>query len=132
MMNDLQHTYQELLQPSPALISDIAKLDGDILILGAGGKMGPALAKLAKQAIDIAGVKKKVIAASRFSEEGLQEELNSYGIETIAVDLLDDKQLHQLPDVPNVLYLAGQKFGTTGKEAFTWAMNVYLPGRVAE
>jgi len=131
-MMDIHQVYHDLLQPSSALIADISKPDGDILILGAGGKMGPALAKLAKQAIDIAGVKKKVIAASRFSEEGLQEELNNYGIETIAVDLLDDKQLQQLPEVPNVLYLAGQKFGTTGKESFTWAMNAYLPGRVAE
>lgn len=131
-MNDIQKKYSDLLQPSAALIADIVKIEGDILILGAGGKMGPALAKLTKQAIDIAGIKKRVIAASRFSEEGLQEELNSFGIETIAVDLLDDKQLQQLPDIPNVLYLAGQKFGTTGKESFTWAMNVYLPGRVAE
>ncbi len=131
-MENLQQAYHDLLQPSGALIADISKLEGDILILGAGGKMGPALAKLTKQAIDIAGVKKKVIAASRFSEVGLQEELNRYGIETIAVDLLDDRQLQQLPDVANVLYLAGQKFGTTGKESFTWAMNVYLPGRVAE
>lgn len=131
-MNNIQKNYSDLLEPSAALIGDIVKIEGDILILGAGGKMGPALAKLTKQAIDIAGLKKKVIAASRFSEEGLQEELNSFGIETIAVDLLEDKQLQQLPDVPNVLYLAGQKFGTTGKESFTWAMNVYLPGRVAE
>ncbi len=131
-MNNIQEQYKDLLQPSEALLTDIAKIEGDILILGAGGKMGPALAKLAKQAIDIAGLKKRVIAASRFSEEGLQEELNNSGVETIAVDLLDDKQLQQLPDVLNVLYLAGQKFGTTGKESFTWAMNVYLPGRVAE
>ena len=93
--------------------------------------MGPALARLAKQAVDKAGIQKKVIAASRFSEPGLQEELNALGIETIAVDLLEDDQLNSLPDVPNVLYLAGQKFGTTGKESFTWAMNAFLPGQVA-
>lgn len=132
MMIDIQQIYHELLMPSQELIEDIAKLEGDILILGAGGKMGPALVKLTKQAIDRAGVNKKVIAASRFSEPGLQAELKALGIETFAVDLLEDTQLNTLPDVPNVLYLAGQKFGTTGKESFTWAMNAYLPGRVAE
>lgn len=131
-MKTIDQVYQDLLQPSDLLISDIEKLEGDILILGAGGKMGPALAKLTKQAIDKAGVNKKVIAASRFSEPGLQDELNALGIETHATDLLEDDQLHQLPDIKNVLYLAGQKFGTTGKESFTWAMNAYLPGRVAQ
>ena len=131
-MKTIEQLYQELLQPSDILISDIEKLDGDILILGAGGKMGPALAKLTKQAIDKAGINKKVMAASRFSEPGLQNELNLLGIETYATDLLEDNQLHQLPDAKNVLYLAGQKFGTTGKESFTWAMNAYLPGRVAQ
>ena len=118
--------------PSDVLISDLSALDGDILILGAGGKMGPALARLIKQAIDRAGVNKRLVAASRFSEPGLQGELNELGIETYAVDLLEDDQLQQLPDAKNVLYLAGQKFGTTGRESFTWAMNAYLPGRVAE
>lgn len=131
-MKDIQHVYQDLLQPSDALIEDVAKLDGDIIILGAGGKMGPALARLTKQAIDKAGVNKKVIAVSRFSDIGLQEELNKEEIETISADLLEDEQLQALPDVKNVLYLAGTKFGTTGKESFTWAMNSYLPGRVAE
>jgi nucleoside-diphosphate-sugar epimerase len=94
--------------------------------------MGPALARLAKQAVDRAGVKKRIIGASRFSEAGLQDELNSLGIETYKADLLQDDQLNALPDVENVLYLAGTKFGTTGKESFTWAMNAYLPGRVAQ
>lgn len=131
-MKKNEQLYGDLLAPSDALVSSIKKLEGDILILGAGGKMGPALAKLTKQAIDKAGVNKKVIAASRFSEPGLQDELNDLGVKTYAVDLLEDDQLAQLPDVKNVLYLAGQKFGTTGKESFTWAMNAYLPGRVAQ
>ena len=131
-MKDIEQVYQDLLQPSDALVADVAKLDGDIIILGAGGKMGPALARLTKQAIDKAGINKKVIAVSRFSEAGLQSALNRGGIETISADLLEDEQLQALPDVKNVLYLAGTKFGTTGKESFTWAMNSYLPGRVAE
>ena len=121
-----------MLRPSQQLIEDVSSLDGDIIILGAGGKMGPALAKLCKQAILNTGLQKKVIAVSRFSEHGLKEDLNSAGIETISVDLLEDDQLQSLPDVKNVLYLAGTKFGTTGKESFTWAMNSYLPGRVAD
>ena len=131
-MQNIESAYKKLLEPSDDLIADIAKLEGNIMILGAGGKMGPALAKLAKQAIDKAGLDKKVIGVSRFSEPGTQDELNEAGIETINTDLLQDDQLQALPDAKNVLYLAGTKFGTVGKESFTWAMNAYLPGRVAD
>jgi dTDP-4-dehydrorhamnose reductase len=124
--------YQRLLKPSNALVADIAKLDGDIIILGVGGKMGPALATLARQAVDIAGIKKNVIGVARFSEPSLRRELEESGIKTYSADLLEEDQLAALPDAPNVLYLAGMKFGTTGKESLTWAMNSYLPGRVAE
>ena len=132
MMNDIWEIYRKLLLPSHDLITDIAKLDGDIIILGAGGKMGPALAKLAKEATDKAGVKKKIIAVSRFTGSGTRDELNDCGIEARSVDLLEDAQLQSLPEVKNVLYLAGTKFGTSGNESFTWAMNSYLPGRVAQ
>ena len=131
-MTDVTALYNQLLEPSPALLSDIATLDGDIMILGVGGKMGPALAKLARRALNLVGSERKVIGASRFSEPGLVEELNQLGIETHVVDLLNEDQLQSLPAAKNVLYLAGTKFGTTGKESFTWAMNAYLPGRVAE
>ena len=131
-MTDVTALYNQLLEPSPALLSDIATLDGDIMILGVGGKMGPALAKLARRALNLVGSERKVIGASRFSEPGLVEELNQLGIETHVVDLLNEDQLDSLPAAKNVLYLAGTKFGTTGKESFTWAMNAYLPGRVAE
>jgi nucleoside-diphosphate-sugar epimerase len=128
----IKSLYEKLLEPSQALIESVANLEGDIIILGAGGKMGPPLAKLAKDAVDVAGIKKRVIAVARFSESGLQKDLEQHGIETLQADLLDDRELQSLPDVKNVLYLAGTKFGTTGKEFFTWAMNAYLPGRVAE
>ncbi len=131
-MENIEDVYHKLLEPSDDLISDIRRLEGDILILGVGGKMGPALAKLARQAVRKSGIDKKVIGVSRFSEQGLEAELNALGIETISADLLEDDQLQALPDVKNVLYLAGTKFGTTGKESFTWAMNSYLPGRVAQ
>lgn len=131
-MKNSESVYKKLLQPSDDLVNDIAKLDGDILIPGVGGKMGPDLARKAKQAIDIAGVKKRVIGVARFTEKGLEEQLNSEGIETIKCDLLNDVQLQALPEVKNIIYMAGMKFGTTGNESLTWAMNSYLPGRVAE
>ena len=131
-MKNIEKKYQQLLEPSDDLVSEMASLDGDILILGVGGKMGPDLARLAKSAVDKSGSRKKVIGASRFSEKGLQDELEQKGIETYAIDLLQDQQLQALPDAKNVIYLAGTKFGTSGKESFTWAMNSYLPGRVAE
>jgi hypothetical protein len=130
-MKQIEILYQELLQPSDALVADMAKIKGDIIILGVGGKMGPGLARVAKQAVDKAGLKKRIIGVARFSEPGLQQQLEAEGIETVSADLLDDEQLQALPTVENVLYLAGTKFGTSGNESFTWAMNAYLPGRVA-
>jgi nucleoside-diphosphate-sugar epimerase len=128
----LDNLYQQLLRPTDELVSEMANLRGDILVLGVGGKMGPALATLAKEAVDFAGIQKKVIGVSRFSESGLQEELEKRGIETHKADLLQEDELQSLPYAPNVLYLAGTKFGTTGNEPRTWAMNAYLPGRIAE
>ena len=122
----------KLSTPSSALIEDIKKIKGDILILGLGGKMGPSLAKLAKRAIDAAGINKKIIGVSRFSNASLYDELSAFGIECLRVDLLDDAKLQSLPNVENVIYMAGNKFGTTRNESHTWAMNVYLPGRVAQ
>lgn len=131
-MKTVEQLEDLMTQPSAALIEDMVKLEGNIMILGIGGKMGPTLAAMAKRAIDKAGVNKKVIGVSRFSNGTLQEELEKIGIETIAADLLDDVQLKNLPVEKNVIYMAGNKFGTTGNEHFTWAMNTYLPGRVAE
>lgn len=131
-MNELEQLERELLKPSEALIADIKRLKGDIILLGVAGKMGPGMARLAREATDKAGVKRRIIGVSRFSDPESRAQLESDGIETIAADLLNEEQLAALPDAPNVLYLAGTKFGTTGKESFTWAMNAYLPGRVAE
>nr|WP_295934426.1 NAD(P)-dependent oxidoreductase [uncultured Dyadobacter sp.] len=131
-MNGIEFLEEQLLQPSQALIEDMKSIEGDIMILGAGGKIGPSIARLTKQAIERAGLDKRVIAVSRFSEPGLTEELNAEGIQTIVANILDDSQLQDLPEVENVLYLAGQKFGTASNEPYTWAMNTYLPGRVAE
>jgi nucleoside-diphosphate-sugar epimerase len=131
-MKNIETLYKKLLQPSDDLVKDVSAIDGDIIILGVAGKMGPGLALAAKQAADKAGVKKRIIGVARFSEAGLQEDLNRHGIETIKADLFNDKELQALPEVKNVIYMAGMKFGTTGNESFTWAMNAYLPGRVAE
>lgn len=122
----------KLAEPSEALIKDLAKVDGDIVILGVGGKMGPSLARLAVNAIREGGLSKRVVGVSRFSNEEARRELEEAGVETISCDLLNDEQLNRLPNADNVIYMAGNKFGTTGKEYFTWAMNAYLPGKVAE
>lgn len=122
----------KLAEPSEALIRDLASVEGDILLLGVGGKMGPSLARLAVNAIREGGLNKKVIGASRFSNQEARQELEAAGVQTIACDLLNDEELRSLPDASNILYMAGNKFGTTGREHFTWAMNTYLPGRVAE
>lgn len=131
-MTELESLEAELLQPSDMLISDMKRLKGDIMLLGVAGKMGPAMARLAREASEKAGVKRRVIGVSRFSAPESRSQLEADGVETIAADLLNEEQLAALPDAANVLYLAGTKFGTTGKEPFTWAMNAYLPGRVAE
>lgn len=94
--------------------------------------MGPSLARLAVNAIRQAGLDKKVIGVSRFSNKVLSRELEAAGVEIISADLSDDKALQALPETQNILYMAGNKFGTTGNEHFTWMMNAYLPGRVAE
>lgn len=120
------------LKPSRVLLNDISGIDGDILILGAGGKMGPAMALLAKEAVDATGINKRIIAVSRFSDPEAMNKLNNYGITTIQADLLNNDDLHKIPDIPNVIYLVGHKFGTTGNESYTWAMNTFLPGVVAE
>jgi nucleoside-diphosphate-sugar epimerase len=123
--------YEKLLHPSEDLIKAITILDGDILILGVGGKMGPGLARVAKQAVQQAGVQKRIIGVARFSEPGLADELEGNGVETLAADLLNPEQLNSLPEIKNIIYLAGTKFGTRGNEPYTWAMNTYLPGQVA-
>jgi nucleoside-diphosphate-sugar epimerase len=124
---------EELLStPTPETVEAAARLGGDLVVLGAGGKMGPSLAALARRSIEAAGVPHRVICVSRFSAEGVQERLSSLGVETIACDLLEREQLAGLPDAPNVLYMAGMKFGTSGAPEQTWALNCYLPAIVAE
>ena len=124
---------EELLsRPTPEVIAAMAQFDGDLIVLGVGGKIGPSLARMARRASDAAGVRRRIIGVARFSTPTLEGHLQSQGIDTIRCELLDPEQLAALPEVPNVLYLAAMKFGSTGQEASTWARNVYLPGRVCE
>src|SRR5690242_12798115 len=124
---------EELLsRPDDATAAAMASLEGDLLILGAGGKMGPSLARLARRSCERAGVSKRIVAVARFTNSSLMAELRSGGIETITCDLLEREALARLPDIPNVVFMAARKFGTSGDEHLTWAMNTYLPGLVAE
>src|ERR687896_478779 len=131
-MRTVSQLEDKLAEPSEALAKDVAKLDGDIMVLGVGGKVGPSLAQLARNAINQAGIDKRVIGVARFSDEALANELQDAGIETVAADLTDEHELQGLPEVENIIYMIGYKFGTTGNEHFAWAMNSFLPGRVAE
>ena len=126
LLNDM------LTTPTDKLVADIAKIKGDIMVLGAGGKMGPTLCVLAKNAIKKAGIEKRVIAVSRFSDQYALDLLHSNGVETISADLLDHDSLNALPEVENIIFMAGRKFGTDGgTEYLTWAMNSTLPNMVA-
>jgi nucleoside-diphosphate-sugar epimerase len=121
-----------LSRPDEETAVAMAAIEGDLILLGAGGKMGPSLARLARRACDRAGLKKRVIAVARFSNPKLPAELAAQGVEPISCDLLDRGVLATLPDVPNVVFMAARKFGTSGGEHVTWAMNTFLPGLVAD
>ncbi len=121
-----------LALPGAADIEAMRVLDGDIIVLGVGGKMGPSLVRLMQRAIVKSGVKRKVIAVARFSDKALPALLQAEGIETIASDLLEDGSLRALPDAPNVIFMAARKFGTTGSEYLSWAINTQLPALVAD
>jgi nucleoside-diphosphate-sugar epimerase len=132
MIETVQQLEDVLSEPSDAAIRAVAQLEGDVIVLGVGGKMGPTLARMAKRASDRAGVRRRVIGVSRFSNSDEETKLKQWGVETIRCNLLDRARLEALPDAPNVVYMAGMKFGSTGQEAMTWAMNCYLPGIVCE
>ncbi len=129
-IRDVEHLEDLLSEPTPGVVETLARLDGDLLILGAGGKMGPTLSRMARRALDAAGRRARVVGVSRFSSGRLQEHLQAQGVETIRCDLLDPEQLDRLPEAANVVAMVGMKFGATGQEALTWAMNSYLPGQI--
>lgn len=131
-IRDVEELEEVLSRPTAGVVEAMKALQGDIIVLGVGGKMGPTLARMASRASDQAGVRRKVIGVARFSTPGLAERLQSWGVETHSCDLLNRASYGQLPDAPNVVYMAGMKFGTTGQESLTWAMNSFLPGLVSE
>ncbi len=129
---DIDQLDDLLSEPTPLTVETLAKLDGDLLLLGVGGKMGPTLARMARRALDQAGSRRRVIGVARFSNPAHKDRLQQHGIETIRCDLLDPAYLERLPDAANVLFMTGMKFGSTGQEALTWAMNCHLPALVAQ
>lgn len=125
---DVEHLEDFMSIPTQGVIDDLNSLDGDIMILGVGGKIGVTMARMAKKATP----HKRVIGVSRFSEKGVEDRLNAWGIETIRCDLLDRDAVNALPRVKNVIYMAGLKFDASGREDFLWAMNTIAPQITAE
>ena len=128
-LSDLEN---ELARPSGADCAFMTELQGDVLVLGAGGKMGPSLALRARRAADQAGPPRRIVAASRFASGEAKHLLTSAGVDTVACDFLDRAQIARLPDCPNLLFLAGRKFGSTGDLPLTWITNMLAPAFVAE
>lgn len=130
---DTESELEDLLaEPSAADVECAGRLKGDVLILGAGGKMGPSLARRVQRAVRAGGSSTRVWAASRFSSSAVRAELDEGGIQTVACDLLDRAQMAALPDCPHVLFLAGRKFGTLDRTDLTWITNTIVPAHVAE
>ena len=130
---DSESVLDELLsRPSNALIDELKMFDGDFIVLGAAGKMGPTLTWMLKRALQSAKSSSRVFAVSRFTSSGSREWMESKGISTIAADLLNRTEVERLPDCPHVIYMAGMKFGATRQPSLTWAMNTYVPALVAE
>lgn len=125
---DDQEQLDDLLsEPTSAAIDAIRRVNGDIILLGAGGKMGPSLTRMICRATKAAGINRMITAVSRFTSEKSRTDIEDCGATAISGDLLDETFIERLPDVPNVIFMTGTKFGTQHSAALTWAMNVYLP-----
>ena len=122
---------ERLSRPSAADVAFASTLTGDVLVLGAGGKIGPSLARRVRRSLDAAGQSLRVLAVARFSEPGTAAALERHGVEPVTCDLLDRAQVAGLPRVPNVLFLAGRKFGSSDRPELTWMQNVVVPSIVA-
>ena len=121
-----------LSAPTASVIDAFRRLEGDLLVLGVGGKMGPTLARMAVRASQAAGIKRRVIGVARFSRSELPEQLKRHGVEPIACDLMDVKQLAKLPDATNVIVMTALKFGSTGRPGDTWAVNCWMPANICQ
>jgi nucleoside-diphosphate-sugar epimerase len=131
-IRDVPELERCLSEPTEGVVETMRRLEGDILVLGAGGKIGPTLCRMARRASDAAGAPRRVIGVERNATAEMQAEFHSYGVELIRRDMLDRQQLGGLPGAANIIYMAAMKFGSTGQEALTWALNVYLPGMICE
>ena len=129
---NVEQLEEMISRPTEGVVEALRRLDGDMIVLGVGGKMGPSLVRMAKRADESAGTKRRIIGVDLFPSGNQDEKLRAVGIETIKCDLLDSDQLAKLPDAPNVIFMVGMKFGSTGQESLTWAMNAFLPGLVAQ
>lgn len=122
---------EEVLSRPPArLIEACRGVQGDLILLGVGGKMGPTMARMARRAFDQAGARGRVIGVSRFRSSGLRPRLEEWGVETIACDLMDCRQVQNLPDAPNVIAMSGFKFGASERPDLAWATNCYMPALI--
>ena len=128
----LEHLETLLSEPTEQVVATVAAMKGDVMLLGVGGKMGPSLARMVKRASDLAATPRRVIGVARFSNSSLEGELQRSGIETIRCDLLNEDEVQKLPDVPNVIAMVGMKFGSTGQESLTWAMNCHVPALICK
>lgn len=131
-IRDEEQLLEFLTRPSDVLKKSISTLDGPLVVLGAGGKMGPTLCTLAKRAADEAGHDLTVIAVSRFSNANSRNWLEDHGVTTVQADLLDRAAVSKLPDAPHVINMTGLKFGTAANPGQTWATNTLGPALVAE
>jgi nucleoside-diphosphate-sugar epimerase len=126
--HDVADLEERLSRPTPEVVADLAEVEGDIMLLGVGGKMGPTLARMARRAAP----DRRIVAVARFSDPAVATALEAHGVEPIRADLLDREAIARLPHMPNVILMAGHKFGTSDTPWRTWATNTLLPAFVAE
>lgn len=131
-IHTIEQLEDRLSEPTPGLLDSLRQQPGDIAVLGVGGKMGPTLARMARRALDQLGRRDRVFGVARFSAGDLPAQLQRHDVEPIRCDLLDRDAVQQLPDVPNIIFMAGQKFGTSQGPELTWAMNTLVPANVAD
>ena len=132
LIETVEQLEERLSRPTEGALATLRALEGDVLVLGAGGKMGPTLARMVRRGVEALSQKRRVLAVSRFSSPGAAAELRGHGVETLSCDLTDRDAVRDLPDAPNVIFMAGQKFGTQDAPGLTWVMNTLVPAVVAE
>jgi nucleoside-diphosphate-sugar epimerase len=130
-IRDLDHLEDLLSEPTEGVVAALSRCEGDLIVLGVGGKMGPSLARMARRALDASASRSRVLGVSRFTNAELPDWLRTHGIEPIACDLLDPDQARSLPEAAYVVAMSGQKFGTSsGQAALTWATNCLMPALI--